>query len=281
MAVSRFDLSHRTNYAVGLYHFAGRYFNWYEGFFYERRYGGFAAVSYPLSVFQRIEGSVNFRHSYKEWYGLGQGRNALLLSNFIGYVHDNSLWGPTGPMDGERINVTIGNTTDVMHSNVNFYTVIFDVRKYMRLSRRTTFAFRAMTRYNHGKEALRFYMGGSWDLRGYKRWSLWGKKIFLINNELRFPFIDRFLINFPFGGMGFSAIRGASFIDVGNAWDDKLDSVLGSAGFGIRFQIGGILVLRYDFGKKFTLTNSKHLFKANDFQIAPGIFQQFFFGWDF
>ena len=281
VAVSRLDLSHRTNYAVGLYHFAGRYFNWYEGFFYERRYGGFGSVSYPLSVFKRIEGSINFRHSYKEWYGRGSGRNALLLSNFFGFVKDNSLWGPTGPLDGERINITIGNTTDIRHSNVNFYTVIFDARKYFRLSRRTTFALRAMTRYNHGKEALRFYMGGSWDLRGYKRWSLWGKKIFLINNELRFPFIDRFIINFPFGGMGFSAIRGASFIDFGNAWDDELNSVLGSAGFGIRFRLGGFLVLRYDFGKKFTLTDTEDLFNKNNLKIGSGMFQQFFFGWDF
>ena len=138
-----------------------------------------------------------------------------------------------------------------------------------------------MTRYNHGKEALRFYMGGSWDLRGYKRWSLWGKKIFLINNELRFPFIDRFIINFPFGGMGFSAIRGAAFMDFGNAWDDKLDTVLGSTGFGIRFRLGGFLVLRYDIGKKFTLTDTHDIFNKNNIKIKSGLFQQFFFGWDF
>lgn len=281
VAISRLDLSHRTNYAVGLYHFAGRYFNWYDGFFYERHYGGFASLSYPLSVFQRLEGSINFRQSYKEWYGTGYSRNALLLSNFLGYVKDNSLWGPTGPMDGERFNITLGNTADVRHSNVNFYSVIIDARKYFRLSRRATFAFRAMTRYNHGKEALRFYMGGSWDIRGYKRWSLWGKKIFLINNEIRFPFIDRFLINFPFGGMAFSAIRGASFVDFGNAWDDKLDQILGSAGFGIRWSLGGVLVLRFDFGKKFTLNDTHNLFDPKQLSVQSGIFKQFFFGWDF
>ena len=281
IAVSRLDLSHRMNYALGLYHFAGRYFNWYEGFFYERRYGGFGSVSYPLSVFQRIEASVNFRHSYKDWYGIGKGRKALLASNFIGYVKDNSLWGPSGPMDGERINITIGNTMDVQHSNVNFYTIIFDARKYFRLSRRMTYAVRAMTRYNHGKEALPFVMGGSWDLRGYRRWSLWGNKIFLINNELRFPFIDRFVVNFPFGGMGFSAIRGASFVDLGNAWDDKLNSVLGSMGFGIRWRLGGFLVLRFDFGKKFVFRDANNLLSPDKFEMDKGIFKQFFFGWDF
>ena len=281
VAISRLDLSHRTNYAVGLYHFAGRYFNWYDGFFYERWYGGFASVSYPLSTFERIEGNINFRQSYKEWYGSGYSRSALLLSNFVGYVKDNSLWGPTGPLDGERINVTIGNTSDVRHSNVNFYTIIFDARKYFRLSRMSAFAVRAMTRFNHGKEALPFYMGGSWDLRGYKRWSLWGKKLFLINNELRFPFIDRFLIKFPFGGMTFSAIRGATFLDLGNAWDDHLDSVLGSLGFGIRFRLGGVLVLRLDFGKRFAFNDIHHLLDADKFSMQSGYFKQFFFGWDF
>ncbi len=281
VAISRVDLSRRTNYALGLYHFAGRYFNYYDGFFYERRYGGFGSVSYPLSVFQRIEGSINIRQSYKERFGFDTSRKALLVSNFISYIKDNSLWGPSGPMDGERINITLGNTVDVKHSNVNFYTIIFDARKYFRLSRRTTYAVRAMTQYNHGKEALRFYMGGSWSLRGYKRWSIWGKKLFLINNELRFPFIDRFVVNFPFGGMGFSAIRGASFVDFGNAWDDHLNSVLGSVGLGIRFRIGGILVLRYDFGKKFTLNDTNALFNPDKFDMHSGIFQQFFFGWDF
>ncbi len=281
IAVSRLDLSHRMNYAVGLYHFAGRYYNDYENYYYERRYGGFGSISYPLSVFQRVEASINFRHSYKEWFGADQGRNALLLSNSIGYVKDNSLWGPSGPMDGERINITLGNTLDVQHSNVNFYTIIFDARKYFRISRRVAFATRAMTRYNHGKEALPFVIGGSWDLRGYRRWSLWGNKIFLINNELRFPFIDRFIINFPFGGMGFSAIRGASFVDLGNAWDDKLDSVLGSMGFGIRWQLGGFLVLRFDFGKKFQFNDSNDLFNPHKFEMQKGIFKQFFFGWDF
>ena len=281
IAVSRLDLSHRMNYAVGLYHFAGRYFNWYEGFFYERLYGGFASISYPLSVFHRVETSFNFRHSYKDWYGIDNSRTALLASNFIGYVKDNSLWGASGPVDGERLNITLGNTLDVQYSNVNFYTIIFDARKYFRLSRRVTYAVRAMTRYNHGKEALPFYMGGSWDLRGYRRWSLWGNKIFLINHELRFPFIDRFIINFPFGGMGFNAIRGASFVDLGNAWDDKLTNVLGSVGFGLRWRFGGFLVLRYDIGKKFSFNNTQSLLDPGKFEMQKGIFQQFFFGWDF
>ena len=76
-----------------------------------------------------------------------------------------------------------------------------------------------MTSFNIGKETIKFFMGGSWDLRGYRRWSIWGEKMVLFSQELRFPFIDRFAINFPFGGLGFSSIRGALFLDNGNAWN--------------------------------------------------------------
>ncbi|MBN2091552.1 PD40 domain-containing protein [candidate division KSB1 bacterium] len=281
IAISRSDLSRRTNFSYGAYHFAGRYFNWHDSFYYERLYGGFGAISYPISVFERIEGSINIRHSDKDWYVADHSRKAMLFSNFLSYVKDNSLWGPTGPVDGERINFTLGNTIDVQHSNVNFYTIIADYRKYFRLSQRVAHAVRLMTRYNHGKEALRFYMGGSWDLRGYPRWQIWGKKLFLISNELRYPFIDRFAINFPIGGMAFSSIRGATFIDLGNGWDEQLDDVLGSFGFGIRFRLGGVLVLRYDFGKRFAFKDANDLFNPDKFSRQKGVFQQFFFGWDF
>ena len=89
-------------------------------------------------------------------------------------------------------------------------------------------------------------MGGSWDLRGYERWSIWGKKLALVNNEIRFPFIDKFAIRFPFGGLGLSSIRGAAFLDLGNAWNSRPKELLGSLGLGIRFRVGRVLVLRFD-----------------------------------
>jgi len=280
IAVSRVDLSRRTNFALGLYHFAGQYYNYAEGFFYERYYGGFGALSYPFSSFKRIEGSINIRKSSKDWY-FGHQRDALLFSNYLSFIKDNSLWGPSGPLDGERYKLTIGNTLDVQYSNVSFYTIIADYRKYFRTSLRTCYAIRCMTMYNIGKEALPFFMGGSWDLRGYRRWSIWGHKLFLINNEFRFPFIDYFVLNFPFGGIGFSSIRGAAFVDVGNAWDEDLRRILGSFGLGVRWRLGGVLVLRLDYGKKFYINHVQQGFNELALDIRPGTFTQFFFGWDF
>src|SRR5690606_39682583 len=35
-------------------------------------------------------------------------REGLLTSNYLSYVKDNTLWLPTGPIDGERLNLTAG-----------------------------------------------------------------------------------------------------------------------------------------------------------------------------
>ena len=88
VAVTRLNLSRRTNFATGLYHFAGRYYNLYDFFFWERRVGGFAAVSYPFSVFKRFEVSLNVRYSDKDWFERRPRRKALLVSNSVTYVKD-------------------------------------------------------------------------------------------------------------------------------------------------------------------------------------------------
>jgi dipeptidyl aminopeptidase/acylaminoacyl peptidase len=279
VAVSKVNLSRRANLSYGLYHLAGRFYDPVQSIFYWRRYGGFFAMSYPFSVFRRMEGSINFRRSEKDRFT--GPLHATLLSNFISYVKDNSLWGASGPIDGERFNYTFGYTADVTGGKVSYFTLIADYRRYFRLSRRITFATRVTAKYNLGKEAERFFMGGSWDLRLYPRWRLWGRKLFLVSNELRFPFIDAFLIRFPFGGMGFNAIRGAAFVDLGNAWDSDLQRVLGSFGLGIRWRVGGFLVLRFDIGRRFYIDDYRRPYNPSNFHLKSGVYRQFFFGWDF
>jgi hemolysin activation/secretion protein len=124
--------------------------------------------------------------------------------------------------------------------------------------------------YNEGLDSRWYYLGGSWDMRGYRRWSIRGEKIVFMSNELRFPFIDFLGIKFPFMGLGFRGIRGALFFDAGNAWNDEWRGLLGSMGFGFRMNFGGVLVLRLDIGKT-----------TNFSQISKNWFTQFFFGWDF
>ncbi|KAA3612608.1 MAG: hypothetical protein DWQ05_18320 [Calditrichaeota bacterium] len=280
VAVTKIDLSHRMNTAYGLYHFAGNYYNRSESFFYERRFGGFASLSYPLSIFQRAEASINIRQSDKTRFG-SEEIKGLLVSNFVSWTKDNSLWGPSGPVDGERFSFTLGNTVDIRDSNVNFYTIMADYRRYLRISNRVSYAARLYTAMNRGKEARDFFMGGSWDLRLYPRWTIWGHKLFLVSQELRVPFIDRFSVSFPFGGLGFNAIRGAFFVDAGNAWNDSLEDIRGSYGFGARLRLGGFLVLRYDVGRRFSVNELDAGLGPDTFSFPNKWWRQFFFGWDF
>ena len=274
IAISRISLAHRTSYAYGIYRFAGRRYDLTDKdeFFYERVFGGYFALSYPLTQFQRIETSISLSNSYKEVIDGFDERKALLLSNSIAFVHDNSLWGPSGPIDGSRFKLTLAYTSDIQYSNANYYSIIADYRNYLRISDRSAFASRFWLFYNGGKESRRFVMGGSWDLRGYPRWSIRGEKLWLTSQELRFPFIDQVAVQFPFGGISFWSIRGALFFDAGSAWDDRYTETLGSVGGGIRLNLGGILVLRYDIGKRI---------ENNFTQFQSGLFYQFFFGWDF
>ena len=274
IAISRLSLSQRMSYAYGVYRFSGRRYDLTarEEFYYERVFGGYFAWSYPLSKFQRIEASFSISNSTREIDGTAEDRKALLLSNSISFTHDNSLWGPSGPIDGTRFNLTLAYTSDVQYSNVNYYTAIADYRQYLRLSVRSAFASRFWLFYNQGKESRRFVMGGSWDLRGFPRWSIRGEKLWLTSQELRFPFVDQVAVRFPFGGLSFWEIRGALFFDAGGAWDNRYLETLGSIGGGLRLNFGGVLVLRYDIGKRI---------EDNFTTFQQGLFYQFFFGWDF
>lgn len=274
IAMSRISLGKRANYAYGIYHFSGNRYDLTDPdlFYFERAFGGYFALSYPISKFRRIEANVTVSNSDKDIYTGDLPRKALLVSNSFSFVWDNSLWGPTGPLDGNRLKLTLAYTTDVQYSNVSYYTVIADYRTYLRLGQRAAFASRFNVWYNEGKEARRFFMGGSWDLRGWRRWSIRGQKLWITSHELRFPFIDQLGIRFPFGGITFGSIRGALFADFGGAWDSRYRETEGSLGAGVRLNLGGVLVLRYDIGKRIE-DNLKHLQK--------GIFHQFFFGWDF
>lgn len=276
IAITRLSLSRRTNYAYGIFHFSGNRYDLTDPdlFYYERSFGGYLALSYPLSKFRRIETSTTISNSDKDIYTGLLPRKALLISNSLSFVWDNSLWGPTGPLDGNRMKLTLAYTTDVQYSNVNYYTLIADYRMYNRLSRRSAFASRINLWYNEGKEARRFFMGGSWDLRGWPRWRIRGAKLWFTSHELRFPFIDELGIRFPFGGITLGSIRGALFADAGKAWDRRYrdTETKGSLGVGVRMNFGGFLVLRYDVGKRI---------EENFKRLQSGLFHQFFFGWDF
>ena len=276
IAISKISLEKRLNYAYGIYQLSGLRYDLAESDFayFERLYGGYLSFSYPLSYFRRIETNTNLSSSQKE-IDFINNRRSLLLSNSVSYVKDNTLWWYTGPIDGERLNLTLGYTTDIQNSNENYFSFMFDYRKYLRISRFSSLALRGQYFMNQGNFARRYFMGGSWSLRGWPWISMRGTKLWQTNAELRFPFLNEIDIRFPFGlDMSFPQIRGALFFDAGNCWDtkDNYDFTKGSLGAGVRMNIFGIIVLRYDLGKRI---------EQNFKKLQGNLFQQVFFGWDF
>lgn len=274
LSISKINFSRKTNYGFGIFNFYGRRYDIRESddFFYERSFGGFFSLIYPVSTFQRLEANVTFANSDKELSESIIPRQSVLVSNSLSWIYDNTLWGPTGPLDGTRFRFLLGYTSDVKFSNENYYSFIADYRQYFRLSLRSALAARLSFYANHGKNARRYFGGGSWDLRGWPRWSVRGEKLWISSLELRFPLIDQLVINFPFLGLGFSSIRGAAFFDAGSAWDNEYETTLGSIGVGLRINFFNVVTFRYDIGKKI----------EDDFKrLQPRLFYQFFFGWDF
>lgn len=274
VAISKVSLGQRLNYAYGIYHLSGKRYDYGDAFSYqERTFGGYFALSYPLSYFRRIDASVSLANSKRDFTVDQINRRALLLTNSIGYTKDNSIWGPTGPIDGSRLSTTLAYTTDIQFGNVNYFTFIFDYRRYMRFGSSVVLATRFELLLNEGKEARRWAIGGSWDLRGWPRFGIHGRKAFVSSTEFRFPLLNFINFNLPLGiNQWFPYIRGAAFIDVGSAWDKKYTETLGAIGVGARVNMFWVLALRFDFGKRI---------ERNFTHLQDNYFYQFFFGWDF
>ncbi|MCZ7613148.1 MAG: BamA/TamA family outer membrane protein [Ignavibacteriaceae bacterium] len=203
--LQKVNFAERINYGYGIFHLSGPVYDYSDPdeYYYERSFGGSFLLSYPISKFQRLEATVTLRNSNKEVIPEVIERKAVLVTNTIGWVMDNSLWGPTGPVDGIRALTYLGYTTDIKYSNVNYFSIIGDYRYYQRFALTTLLAFRAAIFYNEGKEARLYFVGGSWDLRGWPRFSIRSEKIWLTSLEFRFPLIDQLGIRFPFFNLGF------------------------------------------------------------------------------
>ena len=259
----------RINYGAGIFHFYNEYSDDYYSYVNERTYGGLLTASYPISRYRRIESSLYLRKVEKKTT-LFDDTNATTSTLTLSYIKDTSIWDPTGPIDGTRIN--IGMSQSINMKGLKYFNSAYniDFRKYFRLGAASAYATRIMYLHSVGEDPQRYYLGGSWSLRGYPRRNFYGRNMFLVNNELRFPLVDDLIIGFPIGALRFQAIRGAFFFDAGNAWEDKYRDLVGSFGFGIRVSLGYVTVLRFDFARQ---TDFKNVSNGYDFD--------FFFGWNF
>jgi hypothetical protein len=259
-AVLYLNQSRRLNWGVGGFRHRGLFYeNDFSSVFEETSYGGFAQVRYPLSRFKRIEAEYRVEHSDRvdiaSLDATEPRRVGWLASNFISYVKDNSLWLPTGPIDGERFHITGGLVNDITHGRFDSYLVAADLRRYHRTSLHSAFAFRMLGYHAGGERPRRINIGGAWGLRGYPNFNyVGGTNAWMVNAEWRFPITDFLSIGFPFGVLRLPGVQGAVFGDLGRAWlsqGGERRGVLGSAGLGLRLPLGPPLVLRLDMGWRF------------------------------
>ncbi|MGD8727847.1 MAG: hypothetical protein PVH40_09390, partial [Gemmatimonadales bacterium] len=277
----------RLNWGAGVfrlrgYFYAGDYQTVYE----ETSYGGFADLRWPLSRFKRVDAQLRIEHSDRfDIAGIFDGdprRVGWLVSNFASYVHDNSLWLMSGPIDGSRTNITAGITNDLTNGRFDSWVTSLDHRQYRRFGQQVALATRIFGYYAGGSRPRRISIGGTWALRGYPRvGNVGGTRAFMFNNELRFPLTNHVTLGFPFGDMRFPGVQGALYADLGGAWTPNAvgRSVIGSGGFGFRLPLAYVVVLRLDMGWRFAFGDTF------GYSIPPveenRWFVDFFFGFNY
>lgn len=274
---------HRVNWGIGAYRFAGRVFEGdlvasYE----ERAEGAIGMLRYPLSRFSRVEGTVTVEHSDRFDFDLptvdDPHREGLITSNYVSFVRDNSLWIPSGPIDGFRLALTAGIASDFSHARFDNYLLSADLRRYFRLGNHSTYATRLYGFWSGGDRPRRINIGGTTGLRGYPNFGhIIGAKAWMVNQELRFPLLNRLVFGTPLGDLVLPEFQGAFFVDFGQAWlvNRTTRPVLGSLGGSVRLAVAPLAVIRMDAGIRFGARDAL-VYGLSPKQRDRGFFQVFF-----
>ena len=232
--------------------------------------GGMFALNFPFDRYSRIEGGLAL-YQYKmigNTYTQTSMTREELYSTYMtdismGLVHDNTIWGWFGPVNGQRMKMTAGvvlSMPDEFYSGYyRYHYVDTDFRKYFMLTPRGQFAVRFAGTSLFGPDAnpQSNYIGGTGTLRGYDYYQYYGKHAYIANFELRFPVIDK--LQFSFIGLTLGNIRGVLFSDMGIAKDNLsdlnlitngmvLDDLKLGFGAGIRMDVW-ITILQLDVAK--------------------------------
>jgi WD40-like Beta Propeller Repeat len=276
----------RLNWGVGAFRFKGnQYAGDFEVAYTENTAGVFGLLRYPLSRFARVEGQASFQHSNRFDFTLPVDqprREGWIASQSVSYVHDNSLWVSSGPIDGHHLTVTTGIGSDFSNARFDSYTAVLDGRQYLRLGRRSAVALRALGFYSGGDRPERVNIGGTLGLRGYPNYGyILGSRAWMLNSELRFPLLDYFTLGTPVGAVRFPEFQGAFFVDAGRTWfsSDEHRALLGSFGVSFRWPLVAGLVLRLDWGRRFS-DNGYQGYGLTAEQRRRS-FVQFFFGYNY
>ncbi len=270
-------------------------------------YGAVISASYPFNKFYRMEAGLSWLNVTMDNmdYPAEPSQSASYIVPVLSFVHDNSLWGFTAPIDGTRYRFDLMANPGIVDKNLSFYSFLGDYRTYFRFWDTYSFAFRFSYGYSWGTNPQRFFMGGidNWinrsfatssipinsptdfafltaaiPLRGYDYGAEIGSHYGLLNMEFRFPLI-RYLVTGPLPLL-LDNIMGLAFLDAGTAWNSNkdlrlfdrnnnnkiiTDNLLMGMGFGARTYLM-YFIMRFDIGWAYNLNG----FAKPKFYISLG-----------
>ena len=248
-------------------------------------------AAYPFNRSRRIEGSIGvsnitFSHEVRTTtYDFSSGGviddrtdklpapNGLTLYNTtLAIVHDNSFFGATGPILGQRWRFE----ADPTFGTLNFLTAVADYRRYIMPVRPFTLAGRVLSVGRYGKDAedprmYPLFIGYPTLVRGYDVGSfsatecgpisgrcpvydqMIGSRFIVASAELRFPPFG--LLHLGNGYYGILPIDAGIFYDAGVAWTQTEGAkifgtgprdVIKSAGISFRMNLLGYAIGQMD-----------------------------------
>jgi Tol biopolymer transport system component len=256
-----------------------------DSVFLDRQWGFGGTVSYPMSVYTRVQLETRTLFSTRT-HQLVQGGKLVTDDDYEGrttnalfptlrWVHDNSMWGMVGPVNGQRFQAGVTAVPPLLQDRFSYLLVDADLRKYWEFYKKYTLAVRLSAGFSEALGGLEnphnFYVGGEdftfnayanrgnipksqeefyfaqfdFPLRGFDYYEFKGTRKFVANVEFRYPFIREFTVVWPIP-LSLRYVMGNVFADYGGAWSrgDAFDEMGLGLGWGMRMNLG-IFVLKY------------------------------------
>lgn len=249
--IAYYNLKNRLDYGIEAFHTARfAYLDKHRGdyeLYRFRNYGGGVNASYPLSKFYRFDfgfSILNVSAENLDYIDIPIEKITYTLPS-ISFVHDNTLYGYTSPIEGTRYNLTaFGQPSIAKKDSLSFFSFVFDFRHYIRFWYDNSFVIRLSGGFSSGKNPQRFFIGGTenWinrvfsnnpvpienasdfafltpalPLRGFDYAEKIGYKYSLLNLEYRFPLLG--IVATRGLPLLFRNFLGVMFVDMGAAWN--------------------------------------------------------------
>lgn len=259
-------LPNRANYHLFLYNFPDQYVSYgysQSGFprtwnlWNFRKYGAVIGFDYPFSKYSRFEASVNWLNIYQQLsridiYQQFPDENITTNSTYVlpelKVSFDNVLYGSLYPIDGWRAELGVRISPYIQNSARQFVTFRADLRRYYKIKREYSFAFRLAAGSSLGGMPEKFMAGGieNWlnyklddeyikyladyedlyfseyilPMRGAPYFGFVGNHYAAYNAEFRFPFIEYLSMKWPLN-LVLGNVRGEVFSDWVKTWDQQ------------------------------------------------------------